>query len=85
MQVGTAVERELADMFAEVLEREDVGPDEDFFDAGGDSLQATRIISRIYRAYRVELTFDDLFDAPTPADLAQLVGARAREGGEGDD
>lgn len=79
MHAATDVERELTDMFADILEREDVASDEDFFDAGGDSLRATRIISRVYRAYRVELTFDDLFDAPTPAELAQLVSTRTRE------
>jgi aryl carrier-like protein len=76
------LEGELAAMFAEVLELELVAADEDFFDAGGDSLRATRVISRIYRNYGAELTFDDLFDAPTPVTLARLVRRRA-EAGEG--
>ncbi|WP_369174923.1 non-ribosomal peptide synthetase [Streptomyces sp. R28] len=51
---------------------------EDFFDGGGDSLLATRLISRIYRGFDVELTFVDIFEQRTPQRIAALV-AKARQ------
>ncbi len=60
-------------IFRRVLESDDVTVDSDFFDAGGDSLLATRVLSAIARDYDVELTFDDFVIAPSPGALAALV------------
>ena len=60
-------------IFRRVLESDDVTVDSDFFDAGGDSLLATRVLSAIAREYDVELTFDDFVIAPSPGALAALV------------
>jgi nonribosomal peptide synthetase protein VioO len=63
---------QIAVLAGEVLNRA-FRPEEDFFQAGGDSLTATRLISRIYRACNVELTFVDVFEQRTPNHLARLV------------
>ena len=63
----------IAQIFRRVLETEDVTADSDFFEAGGDSLLATRVLSAIAREYDVELTFDDFVIAPSPCSLAGLV------------
>ncbi len=60
-------------IFRRVLEADDVTDDSDFFEAGGDSLLATRVLSAIAREYDVELTFDDFVIAPNPGSLAVLV------------
>ena len=60
-------------IFRRVLEVEDVTDDTSFFDAGGDSLLATRVLSAIARELGVELTFDDFVIAPTPAGLTTQV------------
>jgi len=60
-------------IFRRVLESDDVTVDSDFFEAGGDSLLATRVLSAIAREYDVELTFDDFVIAPSPGALAALV------------
>jgi acyl carrier protein len=60
-------------IFRRVLESDDVTVDSDFFDVGGDSLLATRVLSAIAREYDVELTFDDFVIAPSPGALAALV------------
>ncbi|MFJ8472497.1 acyl carrier protein [Kitasatospora sp. NPDC094011] len=67
----------LAAVFRRVLEREDVTADSDFFDLGGDSLVATRVLSAVARFHGVELTFDDFLFAPTPARLARRIAAAA--------
>ncbi|TDC84545.1 hypothetical protein E1193_05290 [Micromonospora sp. KC606] len=72
---------EVAAIFSRVLDRAH-GPDDDFFDAGGDSLLAARLISRLYRRYDIELTFVDLFEWRTPRGLADVLrqGGRTPDG-----
>ncbi|MFJ8623075.1 acyl carrier protein [Kitasatospora sp. NPDC093550] len=67
----------LVAVFRRVLERDDVTVDSDFFDLGGDSLVATRVLSTVARTHGVELTFDDFLLAPTPGRLAQRITAAA--------
>jgi len=66
----------IRDVFRRVLELDGVTDDTSFFDAGGDSLLATRVLSAIARELGVELTFDDFVIAPTPAGLAAQVDSR---------
>ncbi len=57
--------------FREALASPDMGPDDDFFDFGGHSLIATRIIGRLLSNHGIELRFNDLFSYPTAASLAK--------------
>ncbi|MEV7357744.1 phosphopantetheine-binding protein [Kitasatospora sp. NPDC059811] len=70
-----ATPQDLVAVFRRVLERDDVAPDSDFFDLGGDSLIATRVLSAVARGYAVELTFDEFLLAPTPTALARRITA----------
>ncbi|MEV4922760.1 SDR family NAD(P)-dependent oxidoreductase [Streptomyces roseoverticillatus] len=66
-------------LFAEVLRLRRVGPGDDFFTLGGDSLQATRLAARAGRALGVRLSTREVFEAPTPAALAALATRPVRE------
>ena len=57
----------------EVLEKEDIGVEDDFFLIGGDSLSATRVISRIYRTFNIELSMRVFFEESTIASLARNI------------
>ncbi len=69
----TAVEEEIAKIWAEILNIEQVGIHDNFFDLGGHSLLATQAISRLRAAFNVELPLRQLFESPTVAELAVAI------------
>jgi amino acid adenylation domain-containing protein len=68
------LEAELAAVWAALLDRE-VGPDENFFEVGGHSLLAIRLIARIRTDLGVKLTLKALIDAPTISEFAARIEA----------
>lgn len=62
-------------VFAELLERGAVGPDQSFFDLGGHSLLSIRLMGLIERDFGQRLSLAALYRAPTPRRLAAEVQA----------
>jgi thioesterase domain-containing protein/acyl carrier protein len=70
---GTA-EEVLAGIYARVLGVQRVGVDDSFFDLGGDSLSAMRVIVAINRSLDAHLAVRTLFHAPSVRGLSQQLG-----------
>lgn len=73
-------EEVLSGLWSQVLRRDRVGVEENFFESGGDSLLATQLISRVRAAFKVELPLYYLFEAPTVAGLAMKIDVSMSEG-----
>jgi thioester reductase-like protein len=72
---ASAVEEMLAWLYAQVLGLERVGVSESFFDLGGDSLSAMRLVAAIYNALDVHLPVRAVFEAPSVRALSQQLNA----------
>lgn len=80
-----AREEALTRLFAQVLDVGDVGPDDAFFDLGGTSLLAVRLVARVREEFGAELTIGSLFESPTAGRARRTarlhgVGVRRRPG-----
>jgi acyl-coenzyme A synthetase/AMP-(fatty) acid ligase/acyl carrier protein len=71
----TPVEKTLAQIWAEALSVKQVGISDNFFDLGGHSLAATRVVSRVIQQFQLNIPIRFLFESPTIAAMATLIDA----------
>jgi amino acid adenylation domain-containing protein len=67
------VEQGIAEIWGELLELEEVGVYDRFFESGGHSLLAMRLFSRLSDLFHVQLTLQDLLREPTISGLAETI------------
>jgi acyl transferase domain-containing protein/acyl carrier protein/2-polyprenyl-3-methyl-5-hydroxy-6-metoxy-1,4-benzoquinol methylase len=67
------VEQSLTEIWQELLGIQQIGIYDNFFELGGDSLFATQLVSRICKKFVVELSYELFFNAPTIAELAEVI------------
>src|SRR5579871_821401 len=78
----TETEKALIAIWAEVLRVEDPGVQDDFFNLGGHSLPAIKVLSRIRDVFGVEVPAQTIFEYPTIAALGAVISeARSASGG----
>ena len=72
---GTALERQIAEVWCTVLELDRAGVHDSFFDVGGHSIRTLSLVGAL-RAAKVDVTVRDVFEHRTIAELAQAIQAR---------
>lgn len=72
------VEERLGAIWRHVLGVQSVTRNADFFDLGGHSLMAMRVLARLNEDFEIELSLRALFERRTLAALAEAVGGAAR-------
>jgi thioesterase domain-containing protein len=67
------IERQLSAIWKAVIGRDQIGRDEDFFEAGGHSLSAARLLAHVESRMGLELSLAALLESPTIASQALLI------------
>lgn len=78
---NTLAEKAVAEVFASVLAHKNVGADDSFFELGGNSLDATRVVARLNAALDSNVSVRELFESPTVAALASSASRNLGVGG----
>jgi amino acid adenylation domain-containing protein len=73
---ATLIELALVDMYADLLSRDHVGAQDGYFDLGGTSLQAMRLVARLQEDLAVDVAVATVFLAPSPRQLAAVLRDR---------
>jgi acyl carrier protein len=69
----TPMEQQVGQIWSETLSLDQVGIHDNFFDLGGHSLAATRVVSQVIKHFQVDLPLGALFEAPTVAEMAVVI------------
>ena len=74
---GNEMEAQLLEIWKGALEADGIGITDNFFESGGHSLKALVLVSRIQKAFHIEVTLKDIFNNPTVKALARHLGKAA--------
>ncbi|OJT18526.1 hypothetical protein BO221_41470 [Archangium sp. Cb G35] len=77
----STLEMRLQRLWCEVLHRAEVGAGDDFFQLGGDSLLAMRLLGRMEEEFGMPVPLATLFQSPVLKDAADALGELLAEGG----
>lgn len=69
----TELERQIAELWTEVMGVEKVGVNDNFFELGGHSILAIQVIARLRKILQIELPVTALFELPTVADFTNRI------------
>lgn len=79
-ELRTPTEESIASIFSEVLALPEVGAEENFFYAGGNSLQAMRVVSRVNRKFGIKLSVRTMYGNPTVRAVSAAVDEMLADG-----
>ena len=77
--ISTETEKCIADILVELIGLSEVFSDTDFFEVGGDSLLAVRLINAIKTRFAVDITMRELFDSRTVSNISEIIDKRSEE------
>lgn len=73
VKAANKTEQDFCDIFAEILSLDRVGATDDFFEIGGTSLVAMRVVMKASKL-GYQIVYKDVFECPTARQLAELLG-----------
>ena len=73
------LEKQIYTIFKSVLNREDILPEDSFFEIGGDSVAAIKVISEAMK-HDITITFADLYKYPSISELADMLENKLDKG-----
>jgi acyl-coenzyme A synthetase/AMP-(fatty) acid ligase/acyl carrier protein len=72
---ASEIEKSLVRIWEEVLEVRPIGNHDRFFDLGGHSLSASKVVSRVIQQFQLDIPLRSLFESPTIAEMATVITA----------
>jgi acyl carrier protein len=69
----TETQKQLVEIWQGILRREKIGIDDDFFNIGGDSIRAVKIVSELQRIFNVNIDIVTLFQEPNIRGLSEQI------------
>ncbi|HWD93730.1 MAG TPA: amino acid adenylation domain-containing protein [Verrucomicrobiae bacterium] len=75
----TPAEETLAKIWRDLLHQPEIGIDDNFFESGGHSLLAMQLMARVRKEFSAELSLRNIFEAPTIAELANILARKPEE------
>jgi len=72
-------ERELAEIWEEVLNTSPIGVNRNFFEMGGFSLQALRLLNKVEKLFGIKLPVATIFQYPTVESMAQIIESKVEQ------
>ncbi len=72
------IQAELIEIWKELLEVRDVGPEDDFLLLGGNSMIALRVLSRVNERFNFDFPAQALFESATVRELAAAIAAELK-------
>lgn len=75
-------ELQMLSIWREILENDEIGYEDNFFEAGGNSLYAMELLKRIQTDFKVEIAVADLFDCRNVREVAAVIEEYRAEAGE---
>jgi NAD(P)-dependent dehydrogenase (short-subunit alcohol dehydrogenase family)/acyl carrier protein len=73
------IQTTIAEIWSSLLGISEIGVDDSFLELGGDSLLGIQLLSRLRDAFKVDLSPQDIFAAPTIAALAERIGGEEED------
>jgi len=73
VQPESELEKQIANIWIDLLGLKEIGVNDNFFEVGGDSLLATQTIARLKELYTINLPIDELLEEPTIRNIAKMV------------
>ncbi|MED4580173.1 amino acid adenylation domain-containing protein, partial [Bacillus atrophaeus] len=76
---GTLIEKQLSEIWKDVLAHSDLGIKDNFFDVGGHSLKVLQLIHQINAVLGIKMHYHVVYDCPTIETMARVIQAEASE------